>query len=92
MRANKNFFVLISENAVFLHVCLGCCIKDVCWSCLLNKTVNQHNPYALVIMLLFMLLAIFQKHYLSNLSFSKIILFVQNKSQYLSLKQCFYQS
>jgi hypothetical protein len=59
---------------------------------LVEQDVNQHKPYALVIMPLFMLLAIFQKHYLGKLSFSKIILFVQNNSQYLSLKQFFYQN
>jgi hypothetical protein len=48
--------------------------------------VNQRNLCALVIMPLFMLLTIFQNHYLGNLSFIQIILFVENKSQDLSLK------
>jgi hypothetical protein len=62
----------------FLLVCLGCYVNDVCLSCLLNTFMNQHNPCALVIMLLFMLLAIFQNHYLGKLSFSiQIILFIQ---------------
>jgi hypothetical protein len=43
----------------FLLVCLGCYVNDVCLSCLLNNIVNQHNPCALVIMPLFMLLVFF---------------------------------
>jgi hypothetical protein len=77
MRANKNFLSKPLELC-FLLVCLGCYVKDVCLSCLLNNIVNQHNPCALVIMLLFLLLAIFQNHHLGKLSFFiQIILFIQ---------------
>jgi hypothetical protein len=53
--------------------------------------MNQHNPCALVIMPLFMLLAIFPK----SLSWQPLlfqIIFVQNKRQDLSLRQSFYQN
>jgi hypothetical protein len=78
-----------------LLVCLGGYVNDVCLSRLLNTIVNQHNPYALVIMPLFMLLAIFPKPLSWQPLFFKkklIILFVQDKRQKLSLRQRFYQN
>jgi hypothetical protein len=54
--------------------------------------MNQHNPYALVIMPLFMLLAIFPKPLSWQHLLFHIILFVQDKSQDLSLRQNFYQN
>jgi hypothetical protein len=66
----------------FLLVCFGCYVNDVCLSCLLNTFVNQHNLCALVIMLLFMLLAIFQNHYLGKLSFLfKLFYFIQTSTK-----------
>jgi hypothetical protein len=61
MRADKNFFCANLWKYYFLLVCLGCYVNDVYFSCLLSNIVNQHNPCALVIMPLFMLLAIFFK-------------------------------
>jgi hypothetical protein len=60
-------------------------------SFLLNTIVNQHNPCALVIMPLFMLLAIFPKPLSWQPLFFQLILFVQKKRQDLSLRQSFYQ-
>jgi hypothetical protein len=54
--------------------------------------VNQHNPCAIVIMPLFMLLAIFPKPLSWQPLLFQIILFVQNKRQDLSLRQSFYQN
>jgi hypothetical protein len=59
---------------------------------LLNTIVNQHNPCALVIMPLFMLLAIFPKPLSWQPLPFQISLFVQNKSQDLSLRHSFYQN
>jgi hypothetical protein len=61
-----------------LLVCFGCYVIDVCLSCLLHTIVNQHNPCALVIMLLFMLPAIFTKPLSwQTLHFIQIVLFIQ---------------
>jgi hypothetical protein len=68
MRANKNFLSKPLE-ALFLACWLGCYVSDVCLRCLLNTFVNQRNPCALVVMSLFILLTIFQNHYLGKLSF-----------------------
>jgi hypothetical protein len=54
--------------------------------------MNQHNPCALVIMPLFMLLAIFPKPLSWQTLPFQIILFFQNKRQDLSLRQSFYQN
>jgi hypothetical protein len=55
--------------------------------------MNQHDPCALVIMPLFMLLANFLKPLSwQPLLFSKLFLFLQNKRQDLSLRQIFYQN
>jgi hypothetical protein len=59
---------------------------------LLNTILNQHNPCALVIMLLVMLLAIFLKPLSWQTLLYQIILFFQNKRQDLSLRQSFYQN
>jgi hypothetical protein len=64
----KTFCANLWKN-YFLLVCPSCYVNDVYLSCLLNSIVNQHNPCALVIMPLFMLLATFQNHHLGNLSF-----------------------
>jgi hypothetical protein len=62
----------------FLLVCFGCYVNDVCLSYLLNTIVSQHNPCALVIMLLLMLLAIFPKPLSwQTLLFIQIISFIQ---------------
>jgi hypothetical protein len=58
---------------------------------LLGELVDPHNPCALVIMPLFMLLAIFLKP-LSWQTLLYQIIFFQNKRQDLSLKQSFYQN
>jgi hypothetical protein len=74
----------------FLPVCFGCYVNDVCLSCLLNTFVNQHNPCALVIMLLFMLLAIFQKPLSWQiLLFIQIILFTQIGAKVYFLEKVF---
>jgi hypothetical protein len=61
----------------FLPVCLGCCIKNVYLSCLLNDFVNQENPCALVIMSSQIPLAILQNRYLGNPSYFKWFDFIQ---------------
>jgi hypothetical protein len=58
----------------------------------MNNIVNQHNPCALVIMPLFVLLATFPKPLSWQPLLSHIILFIQDKSQDLSLRQSFYQN
>jgi hypothetical protein len=92
MRANKNFLSKPLEELFLLLVCLGCYVNDVCLSCLLNTFVNQHNPCAIMIMPLFMLLAILPKPLSWQPLPFQIILFVQNKIQDLSLRQSFYQN
>jgi hypothetical protein len=77
----------------FLLVCLDCYVDNVCLSCLFNSIVNQHNPCALVIMPLFMLLAIFPKpSSWPTLLFIQIIFIYPNKCQDLFLRQSFYQN
>jgi hypothetical protein len=82
--------VQTSGSTISCLFCLRCYVNDVCLSCLLNNIVNQHNPCALVIMPLFMLLAIFPKPLSWQPLLLHIILFVQDKSQGLSLRQSFY--
>jgi hypothetical protein len=66
----------------FLLVCFGCYVNDVCLSCLLSTIVSQHNPCALVIMLLLMLLAIFPKPLSwQTLLFIQIILFIRIRAK-----------
>jgi hypothetical protein len=62
-----------------LLVRLDCYVNDVYLSCLLNNIVNQHNPCALEIMPLFMLLAIFPKPLSWQLLLFQIILIVQKQ-------------
>jgi hypothetical protein len=79
MRANKKLFEQTSGSTVsclFVFV-----VNGVCLSCLLNTIVNQHNPCALVVMPLFMLLAISPKPLSWQLLLFQIILVVQNKRQ-----------
>jgi hypothetical protein len=60
---------------------------------LLGELVDQHNPCALVIMPLFMLLAIFLKTLSwQTLLYQIISFFFQNKRQDLSLRLSFYQN
>jgi hypothetical protein len=76
MRANENFCANLGKY-YFLLVCFGCYVNDVCLSCLTNTIVNQHNPFALVIIPLFMHLAIFPKPLSLQPPLYQIILFVQ---------------